>query len=231
MFSAASLLCSSPSRCAGCCEQLEVSLPAEFPWEAINFVICWSAWGRLNLCGMFFELLGKGFGVVCPQLALGSAEELPVEKQPRSTAAPSLRAGPPPPLLGAGHSSWEGFLTDSEERGKRACEGKELDLGKAGGSFVTPLNRREAAPVRVCAGVPPEEGGCLHLCGWSEGSPCLLQEEPLGGENLLPEEHPSFLLLLPPAKGWISKCLGKRIAAPEQLSPHGAALLGTTQAL
>lgn len=114
MFSAASLLCSallssSPSHCAGCCVQLVVSLPAEFLWKVINFVICWSAWGRWNLCGMFFELLGKGFGVVCPQLALGSAEELPVEKQPRSTAAPSLRAGPPPPLLGLGTARGRDF--------------------------------------------------------------------------------------------------------------------------
>lgn len=72
------------------------------------------------------------------ELALGSAKELSFEKQTRIISATVLQ-GFPPPLVGVGHSWWEGFLTVSKKRNKRACEGKELDLGKAGGKFCCSL--------------------------------------------------------------------------------------------
>lgn len=52
--------------------------------------------GKMEPLWDVFRASGKGiFGVVCPQLALGSAEELPVEEQPRKAprASPSSARG------------------------------------------------------------------------------------------------------------------------------------------
>lgn len=47
-------------------------------------------------------------------------------------------AGFPPPLLGAGHSWWEGFLSVSKNRTQGACEEKALDLERQEGGSVAP---------------------------------------------------------------------------------------------
>lgn len=46
---------------------------------------------------MFLELLGKRFWVVCVELAWGSAEELPLEKQTRIISATVLQGFPSSP--------------------------------------------------------------------------------------------------------------------------------------
>lgn len=122
--------------------------------------------------------------MACTELAWGSAKELPLEKQTCMFLLLLCRVSPSSPLLGAGRSWWEGFLSVSKNRTQRACEEKALDLGRQEGGSAAPGARggcSEAA--RVCAGGAEEEegeglrrdGGCRSAMGSRAPLPALGQ--------------------------------------------------------